>query len=362
MSSSQFFGDSIFWIDVDKIKPNPFQPRRDFDEARLKDLAESIRMYGILQPLTVTRKEFEKPEGGLAVEYELIAGERRLRASKIAGLLQVPATIRTGEQDDKVKLELAIIENLQREDINSVDRARAFKRLADEFGMKHVQIAEKVGKSREYVSNTMRILDLPEEILTALSEGKLSEGHTRPLLMLSDRKEEQSVLFKEIVIKRITVREAEAFARNIARDRVRKKSLIDPGLAELERKFKETLGTKVYIEKKENGGRIMIDFFNDADIQALLERFLSTGIAIPQAVVGTQAVAGVHAVDDAQLNPMPAELISQATPLNITETVEEPTEKMESDTGKTPIDDRNPAEVVEEENNEDLYSMKNFGV
>jgi ParB family chromosome partitioning protein len=350
MSSSQFFGDSVFWIEVDKIKPNPFQPRREFDEARLKDLAESIRMYGILQPLTVTRKEFEKPDGGLGVEYELIAGERRLRASKIAGLQQVPALIRSGEQDDKVKLELAIIENLQREDINSVDRARAFKRLADEFGMKHVQIAEKVGKSREYVSNTMRILDLPEEILNALSEGKLSEGHTRPLLMLTDKKEEQMVLFKEIVIKRITVREAEAFARNVAKDRVRKKSLIDPGLAELERKFKETLGTKVYIEKKENGGRIMIDFFNDADIRALLERFLSTG-TVPSAVISSNISTNIS-----------SDQISQSTPLSISEMPEVPTEKMESDTGKAPIDDRNPAEVVEEENNEDLYSMKNFGV
>lgn len=326
MSSSQFFGDSVFWIDVEKIKPNPFQPRREFDEARLKDLSESIRMYGILQPLTVTRKEFEKPEGGLAVEYELIAGERRLRASKLAGLQQVPALIRSGEQDDKVKLELAIIENLQREDINSVDRARAFKRLADEFGMKHIQIAEKVGKSREYVSNTLRILDLPEEILNALSEGKISEGHTRPLLMLSDRKEEQMVLFKEILIKRITVREAEAFARNTAKDRVRKKSLIDPALAELERKFKETLGTKVYIEKKENGGRIMIDFFNEADIQSLLERFSSPSLIQP-------TVAS-------------AEQISNATPIEI-----EPL-----------IDDRAPAEVAEEENTEDLYSMKNFGI
>ena len=331
MSSSQFFGDSVFWIDVEKIKPNPFQPRRDFDEARLKDLAESIRMYGILQPLTVTRKEFEKPEGGLAVEYELIAGERRLRASKIAGLQQVPALIRSGDQDDKVKLELAIIENLQREDINSVDRARAFKRLADEFGMKHAQIAEKVGKSREYVSNTLRILDLPEEILTALSEGKLSEGHTRPLLMLTDRPEEQTVLFKEIVLKRITVREAESFARNVARDRVRKKSLIDPALAELERKFKETLGTKVYIEKKENGGRIMIDFFNNDDIQALLERFAGNANIMP--------------------NTMASDAISNATPLEIEKSEVEPL-----------ADDRAPAEVADLQNNEDLYSMKNFGV
>lgn len=326
MSSQHYFEDSIFWIEVEKIKPNPFQPRRDFDEARLKDLSESIRMYGVLQPLVVTRREFTKDDGGLAVEYELIAGERRLRASKLAGLQQVPALIRNGEQTDKMKLEMAIIENLQREDISSVDRARAFKRLADEFNMKHIQIAEKVGKSREYVSNTLRILDLPEEILIALSEGKLSEGHTRPLLMLTDRKEEQLVLFKEIVLKKITVREAEAFARNTAKDRVRKKSLIDPALAELEQKFKDTLGTKVWIERKENGGRIMIDFFDDADIQSLLERLSEKKAAI--------ADSG-------------AQKISDSTPIEVSE---------------TPIDDRAPAEIVAEENSEDLYSLKNFGV
>ena len=321
-----YFEDSIFWIEVEKIHPNPFQPRRDFDEARLKDLSESIRMYGVLQPLVVTRREFTKDDGGLAVEYELIAGERRLRASKLAGLQQVPALIRSGDQSDKMKLELAIIENLQREDINSVDRARAFSRLASEFGMKHVQIAEKVGKSREYVSNTLRILDLPEEILTALSEGKLSEGHTRPLLMLTDRKEEQMVLFKEIVLKKITVREAEAFARNTAKDRVRKKSLIDPALAELEQKFKDTLGTKVYIERKENGGRIMIDFFDNQDIQNLLLR-LSQQAAV---VADTSAAK-----------------ISEATPIQISPET---------------LDDRAPAEIVAEENTEELYSVKNFGV
>lgn len=321
-----YFGDSIFWIEVGKIKPNPYQPRRDFDEARLKDLSESIRMYGVLQPLVVTRKEFEKEDGGLAVEYELIAGERRLRASKLAGLQQVPALIRNGEESDRMKLEIAIIENLQREDINSVDRARAFDRLSKEFGMKHIQIAEKVGKSREYVSNTMRILTLPEEILNALSEGKISEGHTRPLLMLIDRKEEQSTLFKEIVFKKITVREAEAFARNAAKDKVRKKSLIDPALAELEQKFKDTLGTKVYIERRENGGKIMIDFFDDADIMSILQRLSNS--------------------TEMKLESSP-EKISQSTPLDVSE---------------TPIDDRSPADIAVEENTEDLYSMKNFGV
>ncbi len=334
--SSQFFGDSIFWIEVEKIKPNPYQPRRDFDEARLKDLSESIRMYGVLQPLVVTRKEFVKEDGGLGVEYELIAGERRLRASKMAGLQQVPALIRNGEESDKMKLELAIIENLQREDINSVDRARAFDRLAKEFGMKHIQIAEKVGKSREYVSNTMRILSLPEEILNGLSEGKLSEGHTRPLLMLIDKPEEQLTLFKEIIFKKLTVREAEAYARKIAQDKVRKKSLIDPELIEMENKLKESLGTRVSIEKRENGGRITIDYFTADDIRNFLEKISAQGIA---------AVAVSGKAEDA---------ISNATPLQVGEVAPE-------EEGK-PVDDRAPAEIVEEENTEDLYSVKNFGV
>src|SRR5665213_2498710 len=193
--------DSIFWVEVDRIKPNPFQPRKTFDEAALQSLAESIRSYGVLQPLTVTRKEIEKPGEGIAVEYELIAGERRLRASKLAGLREVPVLIRAQYDDDKTKLEIAIIENLQREDLNAIDRARAFAKLVDEFGFKHTQIAEKVGKSREYVSNTIRLLVLPQEIQDGLAEGKISEGHTRPLLMLTDRPEEQNTLYREIMLK-----------------------------------------------------------------------------------------------------------------------------------------------------------------
>src|SRR5574343_453323 len=135
---SQYYNDSVFWVDLDKIKPNPFQPRREFDQAQLQSLADSIRQYGVLQALVVTRKEVSKEDGGLAVEYELISGERRLRASKLAGLLQVPVIIRNSEENDRLKLELAIIENLQREDLNPVDRARAFQRLVDEFNFKHI--------------------------------------------------------------------------------------------------------------------------------------------------------------------------------------------------------------------------------
>lgn len=272
---SQFYDNSVFWIEVEKIKPNPYQPRREFDEARLKDLADSIRMYGILQPLVVTRREIEKDDGGLAVEYELISGERRLRASKIAGLAQVPALIRNGEEDARVKLELAIIENLQREDLNCVDRAKAFDRLVKEFNFKHGQIAEKVGKSREYVSNTLRILALPEEVLTAISEGKISEGHTRPLLMMAEKPEEQMTIFKEIINKRLSVRETERIARTIAIERVRKPEYKqrDPLVVEAEQKLMETLGTRVIIDN----GSITIKFFSNDDLSNILNHIKARG-------------------------------------------------------------------------------------
>ena len=274
---SQFYNDSIFWIDIDKIVPNPFQPRREFDQAQLQSLADSIRQYGVLQALVVTRKEVPKDDGGLAVLYELIAGERRLRASKMAGLSQVPVLIKVGdEENDLMKLELAIIENIQREDLNPVDRSRAFQRLIDEFGFKHLDIAKKVGKSREYVSNSVRLLSLPVEILDAISLGKISEGHARPLMMLGDRAEEQNTLFKEIMFRKLTVRETEAIGRRIAYDKIRKKgAVLDPETQELEEKLTETLGTRVSIEKHQNGGKILIDYFSAEDLRTILELFKS---------------------------------------------------------------------------------------
>src|SRR3989338_1253078 len=197
--------DSVYWVEVERIKPNPFQPRKNFDEASLLSLAESIRQYGVLQPLTVTRKEIERPGEGIYVQYELIAGERRLRAAKLAGIAQVPVVIRSGEDDDRMKLELAIIENLQREDLNAVDRAVAFQRLAGEFGLKHGEIGKRVGKSREYVSNTLRILMLPQEMQEAVRAGEISEGHTRPLLMPMDRPQGQKTFFQELLVRKISV-------------------------------------------------------------------------------------------------------------------------------------------------------------
>ena len=260
-----YYQDAIFWVEVEKIKPNPFQPRKTFDEATLASFAESVRQYGILQPLTVTRKEIEKPGEGISVEYELIAGERRLRAAKLVGLSTVPVVIRSGEDDDQMKLELAIIENLQREDLNPIDRAKAFKRLTEEFGLKHAEVGRRVGKSREYVSNSLRILQLPEEMQEALARGDISEGHTRPLLMLMDRTAEQKTLFTEILTRKLNVRDTEQLARRITPERTRKADLT-PELLLLERELTEQLGTRVRIEKKEQGGKLTIDFFSVDDL------------------------------------------------------------------------------------------------
>ncbi len=290
--AGMYQGDSIFWVEVDRIKPNPFQPRRNFDEVALASLAESIRQYGVLQPLTVTRKEIERPGEGIFVEYELIAGERRLRASKLAGIAAVPVVIRTSEDTDRMKLELAIIENLQREDLNAIDRAEAFNRLASEFGLKHAEIGLRVGKSREYVSNTLRILMLPQEMRDALGRGDISDGHTRPLLMLIDRPEEQQVLFKDIIARRLTVRDAEALARRVAIEKARNKSLVSPDLMSLEKQLSERLGTRVRIEKKNAGGKLLIDFFSPEDLTAICMTLITqpATLAVPEPTEVTDAV------------------------------------------------------------------------
>lgn len=335
------FENSIFWIDVEKIFPNPYQPRRDFDEKALNDLASSIRQYGLLQPLTVSRIEKETPEGGLMTEYELIAGERRLRASRIAGLTQVPAIIRVGD-DNMTKLELAIIENLQREDLNPVDRARAFLRLQDEFHFTHAQIGEKMGKSREYVSNTLRLMTLPQEVIEALTQGKISEGHTRPILMLNGRPEEQIVLFKEIMYKKMSVREAERVARSIATDRVRKKELMqDPEVHEMESKLAEALGTRVHIEKKENGGKITIDFFTNDDLHSILSVVEHAEKKNPHEALNRF---------DATQTPIVAEVTSNV------DTAGEVIEPAQD----TMVDDRGVEE--KEESDDDLYNIKNFSL
>jgi len=263
--------DSVFWIDVGRIVPNPYQPRKEFTEEGLKSLADSIRQYGILQPLVVSRTEVEKADGsGLESLYELVAGERRLRASKLAGLKQVPVVIRQGDSN-LTKLELAIIENLQREDLNAIDRAKALQQLIDEFGISHAECAAKIGKSREYVSNSLRLLGLPQHMQDAIVAKEISEGHARPLMALNDRPEERETLFKEIILKRLPVRAAERIARSIAQERVHQKHRKSAEMVELEKSLTETLGTRVIIETNAEGGRLLIEFFSPDDLQQLVD-------------------------------------------------------------------------------------------
>lgn len=336
--------ESIFWVEVDRIKPNPYQPRKSFDEAALNSLAESIRQYGVLQPLTVTRREIEDPGKGIFVEYELIAGERRLRASKIAGIQQVPVVIRSGEDDDRVKLELAIIENLQREDLNPIDRALAFNRLAMEFGLKHIDIGKRVGKSREYVSNTLRILMLPQEMQDALAGGDINEGHTRPLLMLMDKPEEQKTLFTEIVLKKLTVRDAEQLARRVAVEKSRKGDLT-PELLLLERELTESLGTRVRIEKKEQGGKLLIDFFSAEDLAHIRKMLASR----PSSVASVASVSPAPVLDTPQEvgSPAPAVPISSVGPIPESPAADQAT---------------SVAATSSQESDDDLYAISNFSV
>ncbi len=259
---------SVFWIETDKIHPNPFQPRREFDPVALQDLANSIREYGLLQPVTVIRKEKEVASGTV-VEYELLAGERRLRASKLLGLRQIPVIVHD-DMSDKVKLELALVENLQREDLNAIERALAFKKLIDEFGMLQREIGEKVGKSREVVANTLRLLTLPEDMQQAVSIGVITEGHTRPLLMLAHQPTDQRALYNDIVQKHLSVREAERAARVVAKERVR--GGIDSDTRMIQDKLETALGTRVSIEKKGPKGRISIEFFSEEEFHALSEK------------------------------------------------------------------------------------------
>ncbi len=355
-----FRNDAIFWVEVGKITPNPYQPRREFDESKLKELSESIRQYGVLQPLVVTRREIPRDDGGLAVEYELIAGERRLRASRLAGIAQVPVIIRDGAESDRMKLELAIIENLQREDLNAVDRARAFRQLADQFELSHAQVAVKVGKSREYVSNTLRLLLLPEEIFLACGEGKITEGHARTLLMLNDRPEEQQVLFREIILKKLSVREVERISRKIAINKVRKHEWqrTDLELIEIEKQLTEALGTRVQIAKTDFGGRVVIDYFSTEDLQKILHSMTESEGQKPFGASPVVVPAEVVLPPDGPTLAAPETPVSEVAAAIESEI---PKETEPSEVATEPIDDRPALEKKEDEDN-DLYAVKNFSL
>lgn len=281
-------GESIFWIEIEKIEPNPFQPRREFNEAALQDLSRSIREHGVLQPIIVSKREKETPQG-LEVRYELIAGERRWRAAQIAGVSQLPAIIRRGMPDDRIKLELALIENVQREDLNGIERARAFKQLIDEFHLIQREVAARVGKSREFVANSIRLLSLPEGIQQALHRGDVTEGHARAVLMVGDDSIKQMQVFEEIVASRLNVREAESHARQVAGralvPRSRAVKIQDPEMRQWQDRLEEKLGTKVKLQRIGDRGKIVMEFYSDEEMRSLIKKLteqLGERMELPQ--------------------------------------------------------------------------------
>lgn len=262
--------DYIYHIEVEKIRPNPNQPRRNFNEDGLWGLAKSIREFGFLQPLVVSRADKET-ESGVDVEYQLIAGERRLLAAKKLGLTVVPAIIRKVDLE-RESLELSIVENVQREDLNPIERARAFQRLQEEFRLTQREIAAKLGKSRETVANTVRLLDLPLYIQEVLEKGQITESHGRFLLQIGDPAA-QKKLFEDIVTNRLTTREVKHRVQTSKPRQEHGGREVSPELKMLEEKLTTELGTPVKIERGANTGKITITFYSDEELQSIIERF-----------------------------------------------------------------------------------------
>jgi len=259
------FSEGINLIEVDKIASNPYQPRKHFDKEKLADLAQSIKNYGIIQPLVVTKKS----GGG----FELIAGERRLEASKIAGLKKVPAIVKEARNDEK--LEMAIVENIQRHNLNPIEEARAFKRMQDEFGLKQEEIAKKMGKSRSAVANLMRLLSLPIEIQRAIAEGKISEGHARAILAIENQ-EKQRAMFDLIIKENLSVRQVESKVKEISvASHIRRVKADDPQIKNWENQLEEVLKTKVKVKKGRVGGQIQIEYYSKEEFDNLYNKLIS---------------------------------------------------------------------------------------
>ena len=247
------------------IEPNKEQPRKEFDPEQLEELAESIRQYGVLQPIMVQKK------GEL---YEIIAGERRWRAAKIAGLKEIPVIIR--EFDKQKKMEISLIENVQRSDLNPIEEARAYKQLIDEFGLKQEEIAERVSKNRATIANSLRLLKLEPRIQELLIQGIISNGHARALLAIEDM--EQQYAAAELIVKNgLSVREVEKLVKSLlkpAKEKQPKKEEKDLSFIfqDLEERMKSIMGTKVMIHRKDKSkGRIEIEYYSEAELERLVE-------------------------------------------------------------------------------------------
>lgn len=250
--------ERILKVSPDKISFNPYQPRTNFSDGALNDLAESIKEHGIIQPLIVTRK---------GDKYELIAGERRLRSAKLIGLKEVPVIVR--EENDQKKLEVALIENLQREDLNPMETARAYRRLIDEFNITQEEAARKVGKARSSVANVLRLLSLPSEAQAALAGGKISEAHAKYILGLEGEEKQLSMLHK-ILRHNLTVAQTDKEIKRLGGTKAAKaKDYFDRAK---EDELSELLSTKVEIKRQGKGGKLVIDFYSEEELNDILTK------------------------------------------------------------------------------------------
>lgn len=260
-----------FRVAVDQIDPNPKQPRRDFDEQALQELADSIALHDIVQPITIARLANGR--------YMLIAGERRWRASKMAGIRDIPAYIRTA--DDQGLLEMALLENLQRENLNAIEIALSYKRLMDEVGLTQELVAERMKKERSTVANYLRLLRLPPDVQKAVRDGSLSMGHARALIGL-EHVDQQLYAFRETLEKGLSVRQTEALVKNLSTEKPEgsNSGTAAPSqqpLSPVYRRIQDSIGsffsTKVRLDRKKNGkGTINIEFYNDEDLERILDR------------------------------------------------------------------------------------------
>ena len=250
----------IMDVELDKIVPNEYQPRKVFNDEKLKELAASIKEQGVIQPIIVHR---------IGTNFGLIAGERRWRAARLAGLKSIPALVR--EATKRELIEQALIENIQREDLNPLEAAEAFKRLQDEFKLTQEDLARRVGKERSTITNFLRILGLPKEIKQHLATGALSMGHAKALLSL-ERLRDQMLAANQIVKKALSVREAEALASRLKKPVKEKKKLTNTEHKAVEERLRKSLGTKVSITPKAKGGKIVIEYYSGEELERILEK------------------------------------------------------------------------------------------
>lgn len=268
----EFISGSFRQVRIDQIEANPFQPRNHFNENELRELADSIREHGIIQPLTIRKIDSNK--------YQLISGERRLRASQLAGLIEVPAYIRVA--NDEQMLEMALVENIQREELNPIEIAISFQRLLEECHIKQEELSHKVGKDRTTISNYIRLLKLPNEIQVAVRDNLISNGHARAMITLNDEKA-QLVILKNILEKKSSVRQVEEMVRNIAVEEEKKVVVVMPQHDHIKEKFEKArlallgkLQSGVDLKVNRNGsGKIIISFNSDEDFERIISKFHS---------------------------------------------------------------------------------------